>query len=197
MRPIRPAATVALLLAATLAASCTRPDLATGPVGPTAAPARASLVGTLTRLSCHTDQVLSVSGPIGPAGGELRVGGFGVSFPAGAVKSTETFEVNVARGETLELEAHAVGKGSYAFAVPVTVTMNLAGCGTLPSGLRAYYTDSDTKALLEDMGGAVDLIGRRLVFKTPHFSGYTVVWGSQQFPDDTTSAPADSGSTGY
>ncbi len=48
---------------------------------------------------------------------------------------------------------------------------------------------SDSKTLLEDMGGDVDLGGRTLRFRTPHFSGYTIVWGGTPTPEDSASAP--------
>ena len=51
-----------------------------------------------------------------------------------------------------------------------------SGGGLLPSGLRAWYIDSQSKALLAPMGGLLDLTARTLRFQTPHFSGYTIAW---------------------
>ena len=185
--------TAALLLAALAASSCSQPDYGTGPTASaTASPAASLATALLRRLPCPANRAHTVRGVVGPAGGELRVAGFAVAFPAGAVRADQTFELSVLPGNFIEIEAHAVGHARYEFAAPVAVTLNLADCGTLPKGLRAYHLDGATKTLLENMGGRADLVGRTLRFTTPHFSGYTVVWASEPAPADSTGAATES-----
>jgi hypothetical protein len=201
MRPNRSAPVRALLLAGLAVPGCSRPDYATAPVagasvaGASAAPSASAAPpqagGSPRRFACRTDEARTARGVIGPEGGELRVAGFGVAFPAGAVPARETFELTVVPGDYVELQAHAVGHARYAFAAPVAVTLDLAGCGRLPSGLRAYHIADGTRALLEDMGGVVDPARRTLRFATPHFSGFTVVWGSEPAPGDSAAGPPE------
>ena len=176
----------AALLFALAGVGCDRPDAPTAPrpLAPSAAPAGDLLgsavdgtLGAVSRLACPTDVSRRGTAVVGPEGGALVVDGFRVDFPAGAVAQPETFALEVAAGTYLEIEVHAEGYEHYAFATPVTVTLDLSRCGgLLPSGLRAWYIDSQSKALLEPMGGIVDLSTRTLRFQTPHFSGYTIAW---------------------
>jgi hypothetical protein len=177
-RLLRPA-TAALLLGL-LGAACGDPVGVTAPALGTPAAASSAdllgLVGQVTRLVCPTDVERTASAVVGPEGGMLAVDGVRVEFPAGAVASTETFTLRVLGGLFVEIDLSAAGSEHYTFATPVSVTLDLARCGSLPVGLRAFYLDSSTKALLEDMGGELDLLGHKLRFRTPHFSGYTVAW---------------------
>jgi hypothetical protein len=128
-------------------------------------------------LVCPTDTTVTVTGVVGPQGGVLSTGGFRIEFPAGAVTVPQKFVLSVLRSEYLEIEAHAEGFASYQFATPVRITLDLARCGSaLPSSLRAWHIDPVSNALLENMGGTLDLTGRKLRFSTRHFSGYSVAW---------------------
>ena len=185
MRVFRSLRAAALLLALA-SAGCDRPDAPTAPraLAPSAAPTGSLLggllgatLGTVTRLACPTDDVRRGSAVVGPEGGALVVDGFRVDFPQGAVARPETFTLEVLAGQYLEIEVHAEGHAHYVFARPVSVTLDLSACGgLLPSGLRAWYIDSQSKALLAPMGGLLDLTARTLRFQTPHFSGYTIAW---------------------
>ena len=176
----------ATLLLALAAAGCDRPDAPTAPraLAPTAAPSGGLIgdllgttVGTVTRLACPTDAERTGSAVVGPEGGALVVDGFRVDFPEGAVPQPETFTMELVAGQYLDVEVHAEGYAHYVFARPVTVTLDLSACGgLLPSGLSAWYIDSQTKALLAPMGGLLDVTARTLRFQTPHFSGYTIAW---------------------
>lgn len=181
MRVFRSLRAAALLLALA-SAGCDRPEAPTAPgaLAPSAAPARSLLgttLGAVTRLACPTDEARRGSAVVGPEGGALAVGGFRVDFPEGAVAQPETFTLEVLAGQYLEIEVHAEGHAHYAFARPVTVTLDLTACGgILPAGLTAWYIDTETKALLQSMGGLLDPTARTLRFRTPHFSGYTIAW---------------------
>ena len=188
MRVFRSLRAVALLLALA-GVGCDRPDAPTAPgasraLAPSAAPSGGligdvlgGVLGTVTRLACPTDASRRGTAVVGPEGGALVVDGFRVDFPEGAVARPETFTLEVLAGQYLEIEVHAEGYEHYVFARPVAVTLDLSACGgLLPSGLRAWYIDSETKALLAPMGGILDLGARTLRFQTPHFSGYTIAW---------------------
>jgi hypothetical protein len=173
----------AALLLALLGTACSERDVATAPVQPATPAARSSdllglsgVLGGVTRLVCPTSQEADTTAVIGPGGGTLAAGGVRVQFPAGAVANNQAFSLRLLPGENVDVELDAVGYDHYTFAVPVAVTIDLHNCGTLPLGLRAFYIDSETKALLEDMGGDLDILGGKLRFTTPHFSGYTVAW---------------------
>ena len=177
-------ATAALLMGL-LGTACAERDLATAPAQPAQPAARSAdllglggLLGGVTRLLCPSDEGAQAATVIGPDGGTLAAGGVRVEFPAGAVADSQAFSLRVLSGDHVDVELDAVGSGHYTFASPVAVTIDLRHCGllSLPLGLRAFYMDSETGQLLQDMGGQVDLLGQTLRFTTPHFSGYTVAW---------------------
>lgn len=171
-----------LVACAALVASVAGCDRAS-PVAPERAPTapRTSLLGGVLGtvpqlLGCPSDESQSASAVIGPEGGSLVSGGFRVDFPAGAVDSARTFTLSVPASRYLEIEVHADGFEHYVFATPVTVTLDASRCGVLPLGLQVWNIDTETKALLEPMGGSLDLLTRTVRFRTPHFSGYTIAW---------------------
>jgi hypothetical protein len=177
--------TAAVMLMGLLGAACGTQDGVTAPAR-IAVPAHRSADLTATdvstapgqanKLVCPTDVNASGTMVVGPAGGTISVQGVRVDFPAGAVPTEQAFTAHVIGGTYIDIELTAGDSAHYYFAAPVTVTIDLSRCGSLPEGLRAWYMDSQTKALLEDMGGQLDLTGRTLRFTTPHFSGYTVGW---------------------
>ena len=177
--------TTAVLLMGLLGAGCGSQDVVTAPAGITV-PARRSAdlashdvttaPGQINKLVCPTDVSASATVVVGPQGGSFSAPGVRVDFPAGAVPTEQAFTARVIGGSYVDIELTAGDSAHYNFAVPVTVTIDLSRCGPLPAGLRAWYMDSETKVLLEDMGGVLDQTGRTLRFTTPHFSGYTVGW---------------------
>ena len=178
-RLLRPA--LAALVSLLLGAACADREPLAAPVGPaTPAPGSADLLGlggllgNVSRLLCPASASASGSAVIGPDGGTLVASGVRVDFPAGAVADSQTFTAHVVPGSYVEVELAAQGHAHYNFAVPVTVTLDLQSCIHLPLVARAFYMESG--ALVQDMGGELDLLGRTLRFRTPHFSGYTVAW---------------------
>jgi hypothetical protein len=162
---------------ALLGAACDRP-MPAAPIAP-AAPAHRDLLSAITGLqllSCPSGTTQSASAVIGPDGGTLAVGRFRVDFPAGAVPSPETFVLTVPASQHLDIEVHADGYEHYTFATPVDVTLDLSRCGLLPPGLQVWNVDLATSALLEPMGGTLDLLSRTMRFRAPHFSGYSIAW---------------------
>jgi hypothetical protein len=176
VRRFRSATTVILL--GLLGVGCGSQDVVTAPpqvVAPRSLDL-ASAPGQVTKLACPRDVDLWGTAVVGPEGGTVNAGAVRVDFPAGAVTAQQTFTAHVVGGTYVDVELTAGDSAHYTFAIPVTVTLDLSRCGSLPLGLRAFYMDSQTKTLLEDMGGTLDLTGKTLRFTTPHFSGYTVGW---------------------
>jgi hypothetical protein len=175
---------LAALTAGLLVAGCDRPTV----LDPAVAPAHRDLIGTtLTGTSststtstqlvpCPGDSALSASAVIGPGGGLLVAGKFRVEFPAGAVDTARKFVLSVPAGRYVEIDVRADGFDHYWFATPVSVTLDAARCGALPSTVQAWYIDSETKALLEPMGGTYDPTSQTVRFRTSHFSGYSIAW---------------------
>jgi hypothetical protein len=160
---------LSIALAAVACDRATAPDSAPAPARPHA------LLG-MRLLGCPSATSDSASAVVGPEGGALSLGGFRVDFPAGAVDSARTFVLAVPASDVLEIEVHAEGRDHYAFATPVTVTLDASRCGILPPGLQVWHIDGRSRALLEPMGGVVDLLSRTVRFRTSHFSGYSIAW---------------------
>lgn len=130
------------------------------------------VVGSL--LYCPASESATTAGTIGPEGGVLRVGGHRVSVPAGAVAESTTFVMTVPAGQYLEVDVSAMGVEHYTFRAPVAITLDFSRCPLYLGPYRAWYIDTTTKALLEDMGGVSDLLSRTHTFQTGHLSGYAV-----------------------
>ena len=129
-------------------------------------------------LACPGLNTQSASALIGAAGGSLSVGGQVMTVPAGAVPSPTLFTMTVPPGRYMEVDISAAGVEHYTFARPVSITVDYSRCRgqEIPLSLAAWYIDSESKALLENMGGVDDRSGRKLTFVTDHLSGYAVAY---------------------
>jgi hypothetical protein len=159
-------------------------DLETKPTAPTSAPRFdiADTAGAVVTqmLVCPTNETQRAQGIIGPEGGTLTVRGVTIAIPSGAVPEPTAFEVIVPASSYLETEINAIGSEHYVFAVPATITINLARCpaGSIPdwANLKGANIDPATYEVLEVMGGTYDKTGHKVVFPTPHLSGYVVAY---------------------
>ena len=116
-------------------------------------------------------------GVIGPEGGSLAVGATRLDVPPGAVPTETTFEILLPRSAFMEVEIRAVGTEHYVFDRPVVISIDLSRCGLDASSfitLQSAYIDSDTKVILELLGGSADPDAQTLTFQTGHLSGYAV-----------------------
>lgn len=129
-------------------------------------------------LACPGLSTQSASAVIGAEGGSLSAGGQLMTVPAGAVPAPTLFTMTVPPGRYMELDIAAAGAPHYSFARPVSITIDYSRCRgqEVPSSLAAWHIDSDSKTLLENMGGVDDRTGRRLTFATDHLSGYAVAY---------------------
>jgi hypothetical protein len=129
-------------------------------------------------LYCPTTDQASARATIGAAGGSVGARGTVLTLPAGAVDAPTEFEVVVPASDYLEVQVHAVGHASFQFLKPVYISLNFARCSSLPAEkLQAVYIDA-TRSIVELMGAGADRVNKKLVFTTPHLSGYAIAWGT-------------------
>ena len=131
-------------------------------------------------LVCPTDTFRSARGTIGLLGGVIAAGGSSITIPAGAVVQPTAFEVEVPASRYMEVEIHAVGQEHYYFLVPALITIDYSRCpsGAIPPGvlLTGVHISSDTKSILDIMGGVNDPLLKQLTFPTGHLSGYAIAY---------------------
>lgn len=142
-----------------------------GPLGGRTASDGPALIG------CPSTQAETVSGLIGPLGGVLETGHTRVNFPAGALSTLQPVTLTVPASNYAEIDVTVNGLLHYVFSQPVSVTIDYSRCASpqLDSvPLSVWYIDSQTKALLENMGGTDDKVTHTITFSTGHFSGYAV-----------------------
>ena len=163
-------------LAVTVFVACAGPDVA-APKPPTVT-AQPMLAGPgASLIECPSNDAVSATSLVTPLGGSVSVGGTTVLIPAGALLSTANVTVTIPASRFLEIDVSVDGLPHFVFESPIVVTMSYARCNRSnldQTPLSVWYIDSDTKALLELMGGADDKLARTVTFTTGHLSGYAV-----------------------
>ena len=131
-------------------------------------------------LVCPTDTLRSARGTIGLSGGVIAAGGSSITIPAGAVVQPTAFEVEVPASRYMEVEIHAVGQEHYHFLAPVLITIDYSRCPSdaIPPDvlLVGVHIDTESKSILDIMGGVNDSLHKQLTFSTGHLSGYAVAY---------------------
>ena len=181
---MRPTATairsIATLVLALGAVACDGLPTPTGTAKAQPRPVISVDVAAPQLLACPTQDEASDRAVIGPEGGTLGARGTSITIPAGAVPEPTPFELVVPVSEYMEVEIHALGRSSYTFLQPATITINYARCpgDAIPMGaaLGGVYIESGTHRVLELMGGTTDKSGHKLTFSTGHLSGYAVAY---------------------
>jgi hypothetical protein len=162
------------VIAALAGAGCAV-DNTTEPVPSAAAASARSLGGTL--IQCPNAIPSSTTALVSPLGGVVSLGGTSISVPAGAVLVPTLISVTTPASQYMEVDISVPGIEHFLFELPVTVTVSYARCTRSDidkTPLSAWYIDSETKALLESMGGVDDKVARTVTFTTPHLSGYAL-----------------------
>lgn len=111
---------------------------------------------------------------IGPKGGKLKLGGFVMQIPAGAVPETTTFAMRVPESKVLKVKIRARDEQHYTFQAPVLITLDYSRCHAIPSDPTAWYIDEDTNAELEQMPGSNNRAAQSFTLQTGHLSGYAL-----------------------
>ena len=128
-------------------------------------------------VECPSSESHSSSVLVTPLGGSVTAGGSTISIPAGAVLVPTTITVTVPASQYMEVDITANGAEHFSFHAPVTVSVSYARCTRSDldkDPLSVWYIDSQTKALLQNMGGTDDKTARIVTFVTDHLSGYAV-----------------------
>ena len=137
-------------------------------------------------LACPTTDQASSRAVIGPDGGSVGARGSVLTLPAGAVAEPTEFEVIVPASQYVEVHVHAVGRESFQFQKPAYISINFARCTSLPTEkLQAVYVDG-SGTIAEVMGVGADRVNKKLVFTTPHLSGYAIAWAVDTTATTTT-----------
>lgn len=150
---------------------------ADAPTTPAVAPAF-SLSGVVAQhdlLACpggSDDDV--VTKVIGPNGGKIKLGGFVMRVPAGAVPETTTFVMRVPQANVLKVKIRARDEQHYTFLAPVQITLDYSRCSAAPPELTAWYVDENSDAELEQMPGVNDSHAQTFTLQTGHLSGYAL-----------------------
>lgn len=129
-------------------------------------------------IQCPTSQTTTTSAVIGVLGGVLDLGGAAsITIPAGALLQSSLVTVTVPQSPYVKVDITVDSAPHFLFELPVVVTISYARC---PSGsflftpLSAWYINSETNQLLENMGGIDNKLTRTVTFITGHLSGYAV-----------------------
>lgn len=167
----------ALALAAVFATSC-----ADGSDGALTGPEGAALAASSgpSPLECPVSTTSSKTALISLLGGTIELDGHRVVIPAEAVLQPTEFTLTVPASNYVEVDIKAAGQEHYEFRKPVSLTLSYARCTRTnidKEALRIYYIDSQTKALIDDMGGTDDKAARSVTTGTDHFSGYVIGQG--------------------
>ena len=156
-------------------ASCAAPDITAS--NSTASQRLFGDKSSPSLVSCPTNQTLTASGLIGALGGTLSVGGMSIAIPAHALLQDANVTVTVPASNYLEVDISVEGSEHFIFELPVIVTLSYARCSRSNIDFRpltAWYIDSESKELLEQMPSIDNKLLRTVTFTTGHLSGYAI-----------------------
>ena len=172
MMRYRTHAGAALLLVVSLSAGC---DSAGNTLLAPDAPLLAAAGSTL--IECPVSETRSATKTLGLLGGKIELDGHSMTVPAGAIASLTTFTLTAPKSNYMEIEIHAQGADSFEFLHAVSITISYDRCtrsNINQSALTAWYIDSATKTLIEDMEGTDDKLARTVTFDSDHLSGFAI-----------------------
>jgi hypothetical protein len=150
---------------------------------PAQSAATANLLGTggvsvgSSLIECPNAIATTTEALVTPLGGVVSLDGTSITLPAGAVLAPTLIRVTIPASNYMEVDISVPGLEHFIFEQPVTVTVSYARCNRadiLRTPLTAWYIDSETKALLEQMVGVDNKLTQSVTFVTPHLSGYAL-----------------------
>jgi hypothetical protein len=112
-------------------------------------------------------------------GGTVSLGGTAVRIPVGALAAATTITLTVPASQYMEIEVTANNLTSFVFQQAVSVTIDYSRCSAAEaskSPLSVWHINTQTKQLLENMGGVDDKTTHSITFTTGHLSGYAVAF---------------------
>jgi hypothetical protein len=128
-------------------------------------------------IECPTAQTSANSGSIGVLGGTIAAAGTSITLPAGAVLVGTLIKVTVPASTYMEVDVTANDLLTFLFLKPVTITIDYSRCPasvTAGKTLTVWHINTQTKLLIENMGGVNDPVQRKISFTTTHLSGYAI-----------------------
>jgi hypothetical protein len=179
---------VTTLTVALLAAIGSCRDMPTAPTPPSNGNDPSHLLGlpifggSPRLLYCPSNETQQSTGLIDVAGGTVSLGGTSVTFPLNALLGPTNVKLTIPAGNYMEVDLSAVdsdGQPVTTFAQPVVLTIDYSRCNrlsTLLHVLSVWNIDTETKALLENMGGIDNKLAQTITALTPHFSGFAIAY---------------------
>ena len=128
-------------------------------------------------IECPTTQTATNSSLITVLGGTVAAAGTSISLPAGSLLASTLISVTVPASTYMEVDITAGGLPVFLFLKTVTVTLDYSRCPTSVTAgkvLSVWHINTQTKALIANMGGVNDPVQRRMTFTTDHLSGYAI-----------------------
>jgi hypothetical protein len=178
-RMIRPMRCVLVGAALAVLGACNEPT-PTAPIRPAAGEALGGLFSSSgpTLVSCSTDESMSTRATFDNLGGTLSLDGSSVFLPLDALLGPTELELTIPASKYMEISVKANG-GHFDFEQPIFITIDYSRCqrsDLLWKKLTVWYIDSETKRLIENMGGIDNKLLQRITFTTSHLSGYAIAF---------------------
>lgn len=132
-----------------------------------------------TLLQCPATQTQTKSALITTLGATVSLGGTSVQVPAGALVAATTITLTVPASQYMEIAVQANDLTSFLFQQPISITIDYSRCPTAEaskSPLSVWHIDTQSKQLLENMGGVDNKTTHTITFTTGHLSGYAVAF---------------------
>ena len=135
--------------------------------------------GTARLVVCPTSTTRSTQALIGSLGGLLSLDGTVVAIPAGALSVPTLITLTIPASQYMEVDIKANDLLSFVFNREIGVRIDYSRCtdpALATSRLGVWYIDSQTKELLEFMGGTDNKANRTIDFNTSHLSAYAIAF---------------------
>ena len=135
--------------------------------------------GTARLVVCPNPTTVSKQALIGPLGGLLNIGNTVVAIPAGALSLPTLITVTIPASQYMEVDVTANDLLSFVFNKDIGIRIDYSRCtdpALATSKLSVWHIDSQTKELLEFMGGVDNKSQRYIEFSTGHLSAYAVAF---------------------
>ena len=130
-------------------------------------------------VSCPSTTSSTTQAIIGPLGGIVSLGATTVAIPSGALSVPTLITLTIPASEYMEVDVRANDLLSFVFNKPIGVRIDYSRCNNpvlSTAKLSVWHIDTQSKALLENMGGTNDASSRSITFSTGHLSNYAVAF---------------------
>ena len=132
-----------------------------------------------TLVSCPNTVARTTQALIGPLGGTLSLAGTTIGIPSGALSAPTLITLTIPASPYMEIDVRANDLLSFVFNRPIGVRIDYSRC-TDPAlntnKLSVWHIESQSKALLENMGGADNKSANTIDFTTGHLSNYAIAF---------------------